>query len=83
MTPAAGLTAAELRAYAPKLKPGGIMAGHDYSMGNWVKGFRYGVIEAVHEFCVEHDWELRYLTVQRLERPSFAISRRRCSSSFE
>ena len=34
-----------------------------------------GVIEAVHEFCVEHDWELRYLTVQRLERPSFAISR--------
>ena len=68
-------TAAELRAYAPKLKPGGIMAGHDYSMGNWVKGLRYGVIEAVHEFCVEHDWELRYLTVQRLERPSFAISR--------
>ena len=66
---------AELLAYAPKLKPGGIMAGHDYSMGNWVKGFRYGVIEAVHEFCVEHDWELRYLTVQRLERPSFAISR--------
>ena len=65
---------AELRAYAPKLRPGGIMAGHDYSMGNWVKGFRYGVIEAVHEFCVEHDWELRYLTVQRLERPSFAIS---------
>lgn len=70
-----GVTAAELRAYAPKLKPGGIMAGHDYSMGNWVKGFRYGVIEAVHEFCLEHDWELRYLTVQRLERPSFAISR--------
>jgi len=70
------VTAAELRAYAPKLKPGGIMAGHDYSMGNWAKGFRYGVIEAVHEFCAEQDWELRYLTVQRLERPSFAISRR-------
>ena len=70
------VTAAELRAYAPKIKPGGLMLGHDYSMGNWVKGFRYGVIEAVHEFCVEHDWELRWLTVQRLERPSFAISRR-------
>lgn len=70
-----GVTAAELRAYASKVRPGGIMAGHDYSMGNWVKGFRYGVIEAVHEFCVEHDWELRFLTVQRLERPSFAISR--------
>jgi predicted O-methyltransferase YrrM len=70
------VTAAELRAYASKMKPGGFMLGHDYSMGNWVKGFRYGVIEAVHEFCVEHDWELRWLTVQRLERPSFAISRR-------
>jgi hypothetical protein len=70
------VTAAELRTYAPKIKPGGLMLGHDYSMGNWVKGFRYGVIEAVHEFCVEHDWELRWLTVQRLERPSFAISRR-------
>jgi hypothetical protein len=71
-----GVTAAELRAYAPKIKPGGIIAGHDYSMGNWIKGFRFGVIEAVHEFCFEQDWELRYLTVQRMERPSFAISRR-------
>jgi hypothetical protein len=70
-----GVTAAELRAYAGKIRPGGLMAGHDYSMGNWVKGFRYGVIEAVHEFCVEHDWELRYLTAQRLERPSFAVRR--------
>ena len=69
------VTAAELRAYAAKIRPGGLMAGHDYSMGNWVKGIRYGVIEAVHEFCVECGWELRYLTVQRMERPSFAIAR--------
>jgi hypothetical protein len=69
------VTAAELRAYASKIRPGGLMAGHDYSMGNWVKGSRYGVIEAVHEFCVEHAWELRFLTVQRIEQPSFAIAR--------
>jgi len=63
----------ELAAYLPKMKPDGIIAGHDYSMGNWVTGYRYGVIEAVHEFCVAHDWELLYLTAEPLERQSFAI----------
>ena len=63
----------ELAAYLPKMKPDGIIAGHDYSLGNWVTGYRYGVIEAVHEFCVAHDWELLYLTAEPLERQSFAI----------
>jgi predicted O-methyltransferase YrrM len=67
------VTAGELRAYAPKMKPGGIIAGHDYSMGNWEKGFRYGVIEAVHEFCVRDGWELLYLTIEPTERQSFAL----------
>jgi predicted O-methyltransferase YrrM len=65
----------ELLAYSPKMKPDGIIAGHDYSMGNWVKSYRYGVIEAVHEFCAEHDWELLYLTAEPLESQSFAIRR--------
>jgi len=68
-------TREELLRYAPKLKINGIIAGHDYSMGNWTKGFRYGVIEAVHEFCVEHDWELIYLTLEPIENQSFAIRR--------
>ena len=63
----------ELRRYAPKMKPGGIIAGHDYNQGNWVGGLRYGVIEAVHEFCVEQNWELIYLTAEFLESQSFAI----------
>ena len=63
----------ELLAYAPKMKQGGIIAGHDYSMGNWIYSYRYGVIEAVHEFCINHDWKFCYLTAEPLERCSFAI----------
>jgi hypothetical protein len=69
------LTAAELRAYAPKVKPGGFIAGHDYAMGNWSKVLRYGVIEAVHEFCVECEWELVFLTAESIENQSFALRR--------
>ncbi|MFP8488619.1 class I SAM-dependent methyltransferase [Gracilimonas sp. Q87] len=63
----------ELQLFAPKVKPGGIMAGHDYRLGNWVSMYRYGVIEAVHEFCVNYNWELVYLTVEPTESQSFAI----------
>ena len=63
----------ELQLYAPKMKPGGIIAGHDYRMGNWISTYRYGVIEAVHEFCVNYSWELIYLTVEPTESQSFAI----------
>jgi hypothetical protein len=63
----------ELRAYAPKMKPGGIMAGHDFINGNWMSGFRYGVREAVHEFCVEESWEFVYLTMEIGDHQSFAI----------
>jgi hypothetical protein len=68
-------TRSELRAYAPKLKPDGVIAGHDYTTGNWVAGYRYGVVEAVHEFCVEQGWELVYITAQTIENRSFAIRR--------
>lgn len=68
-------TARELRRYAPKVKADGLIAGHDYLMGNWVSGYRYGVIEAVHEFCVQEGWELAFLTADPTESPSFAIRR--------
>ncbi|MGB7343558.1 MAG: class I SAM-dependent methyltransferase [Pirellulaceae bacterium] len=65
----------ELLKYAPKVKADGILAGHDYSMGNWVGAFRYGVIEAVHEFCIKENWELVYVTADTVEGQSFAIRR--------
>lgn len=68
-------TKLELELYAQKIKPGGIIAGHDYCMGNWEKSFKYGVIEAVHEFCVTHKWRLKYLTMDIKENQSFAIEK--------
>lgn len=68
-------TREELVRYASKVKCDGIIAGHDYTTGNWNSLNRYGVIEAVHEFCVKHGWELVYLTVEPSEKQSFAIRR--------
>lgn len=67
------LTAAELAIARNKVKPGGIIAGHDYVTGNWDGGVRYGVVEAVHEFCVQHGWELILLTHETDRHLSFAI----------
>ena len=44
----------DLGLYWPKLRPGGIFAGHDYeSIGPWVHDVR----KAVDEFAIEHDLE--------------------------
>ena len=55
------------------MKKGGIIAGHDYIIGNWNDGHRYGVIEAVREFCLKYHWEMIYLTHELDDHPSFAI----------
>jgi predicted O-methyltransferase YrrM len=67
------VTIRELEELRPKMKPGGIIAGHDYILGNWNAGFRYGVIEAVREFCLKYNWEMIYLTHELDNNPSFAI----------
>lgn len=66
-------TKRELELLRPKMKPGGIIAGHDYIIGNWNAGYRYGVIEAVREFCITHEWELIFLSHELDIPPSFAI----------
>ena len=66
-------TIRELCLYLPKLKAGGIISGHDYTMGNFIKWYRYGVIEAVHQFCATFDWELIFITAETIENQSFAI----------
>ncbi len=66
-------TKMELELYAQKIKEGGIISGHDYKIGNWVKGYRYGVIEAVYEFCTKNDWEIIFITMENKIHPSFAI----------
>ncbi len=68
-------TIAELNIYSNKVKSNGIIAGHDFTMGNWVNLIRYGVIEAVYEFCNKNNWEIVYITMDLEEYPSFAIRR--------
>ncbi|MDI3430371.1 class I SAM-dependent methyltransferase [Aeromonas sp. V90_14] len=67
------LTREELRACDRKVKSAGIIAGHDYIQGNWRSQYRYGVIEAVHEFCVECNYRIIYLTMDISECLSFAL----------
>ncbi|MFC3912165.1 class I SAM-dependent methyltransferase [Pseudaeromonas sharmana] len=69
------LTRDELQGYATKIKPDGIIAGHDYMQGNWHSQCRYGVIEAVHEFCVAENYRIQYLTMDISESLSFAIKK--------
>jgi len=68
-------TLEELNSYSQKIKPGGLIAGHDYTMGNWLLGTKYGVIEAVTEFCVTKGWKFVYLTADYTENCSFVITR--------
>ncbi len=63
----------ELYAFSKKVKKGGLIAGHDYVMGNWSKSIKYGVVEAVAEFCVKENWRIKYLTADYTENQSFAL----------
>jgi hypothetical protein len=69
------LTRNELKQYAKKIKQNGFLAGHDYQQVNWSSLYRNGVIEAVHEFCVEEDYRIRYITMDISECQSFAIQK--------
>lgn len=68
-------TRLELELVASKIKPGGVIAGHDYLMGNWADNNKYGVVEAVHQFCVLHHYKFKYLTMDLTENQSFAIEK--------
>lgn len=71
------VTRLELELWCSKIKPGGFICGHDYILGNWNGLIRYGVIEAVHEFCFEKNWEILYLTMELDISPSFVIRKNR------
>ena len=68
-------TLGELRAWKNKIKSDGYILGHDYIMGNWIDDIKYGVQEAVHQFCVEENWEIVYLTARIGENTSLALKK--------
>jgi predicted O-methyltransferase YrrM len=66
-------TRQELELCRAKVKKGGLITGHDFVTGYWIGHYRYGVIEAVHAFCIQNDWELICLTHETHRHLSFAI----------
>ena len=68
-------TAKELEVSRLKVKPDGLISGHDYSVGNIKKALPYGVIHAVNEFCIGHDWEMIYLTHEPNRYLSYVLRR--------
>lgn len=68
-------TLKELQLYSKKVRSDGIIAGHDFVIGNWKGLVKYGVIDAVYEFCQTENWQLIYLTLENRAHASFAIKR--------
>ena len=68
-------TIAELNILDKKIKEDGIIAGHDYVTRSRTDGMKYGVIEAVHQFCTEKNYEFLFITMEWHGHNSFAIKR--------
>jgi len=60
-------TKKELQLAEKKVKPDGIIAGHDYCY------MFKGVLRAVDEFAKEHDWKLSGVTTKEKINPSFLL----------
>lgn len=65
---------ADLEAWAPRLRPGGVLMGHDYTDNEQAKKWNFGVIPAVEEFCKRHRWQIEFLTDE--EFPSYYLVRK-------
>lgn len=65
----------DLTAWSKRLKPNGVLMGHDYTANEFSKKWNWGVIEAVRDFCAKYGWQITHLTDEdfasyRLERIS-------------
>lgn len=68
-------TSKELYVSQRKVKEDGVIAGHDYCVGNVSKGVPYGVISAVHEFCIQENWQISHLSLETDGYRSFALEK--------
>lgn len=70
---------ADLEACLPRMKPGGVIAGHDYIDTRYWREKNFGGVEAVGNFCRRQGGELIFRTaepgweVDGVDNPSFAI----------
>lgn len=68
-------TLAELQLCDHLVGPDGRIAGHDFCTGNVISAIPYGVVEAVTKFCMDHDWQFEFLTVESRGHFSFCLKR--------
>jgi len=66
--------ASDLRLYAPKVKPDGLILGHDYSAGDDARRMNFGVVQAVNEFVAAGLAEFLALTHEQF--PSYVLAKR-------
>ena len=66
-------TVKELEVCLRKIKVDGVIAGHDYVTRCYYNYTRYGVVEAVNEFCINNNWEIIYLTNETNRHISYAL----------
>lgn len=65
--------AADLAAYAPKIRPGGFILGHDYTNNFVAQQLQFGVIEAVNAFVLDAGWDFVALTSELW--PTYLLAR--------
>lgn len=65
----------ELEVCQYKVKDHGVIAGHDYIKFDYTSNERYGVVEAVNEFCVKKNWKFVYFTLECNGFNSYALKR--------
>lgn len=63
----------DLVAWSKRLKPGGLIMGHDYCRFDLGNGHRIEVIDAVEDFCRDFGWEITHLTDE--ESPSYVLQK--------
>jgi predicted O-methyltransferase YrrM len=68
-------TIAELELAAAKVRPGGLICGHDFTAGNAVAPVVYGVIQACGKFCADHGWRYKYLSFETSGLFSFCLEK--------
>lgn len=65
---------ADLIAWSKRLKPAGVLMGHDYTRNVEALKWKWGVIEAVAQFCDQFNWRISHLT--REDHASFRVERK-------
>jgi hypothetical protein len=65
----------DLVTYAPKIRDGGFILGHDYTNHAQAQHWNFGVVDAVNRFVLDHDYAFVALTIENF--PTYVLTRSR------